>query len=188
MRKILLMISVSVDGFIEGPNREIDWHLVDDELHSHFNQQLAGMGAFIDGRVTYELMAEFWPTADEDPANAGPMAEFAKIWRDMPKYVYSTTLQQAEWNTTILRELVADDVRQLKAQPGGDLALGGADLSESFRELDLIDEYWLYIHPIVLGRGKPLFRPADTQLNLQLVQTRTFGNGVVLLRYQRPEK
>ncbi len=188
MRKILLMISVSVDGFIEGPNREIDWHLVDDELHSHFNEQLAGMGAFIDGRVTYELMAEFWPTADEDPANAGPMAEFAKIWRDMPKYVYSTTLQKAEWNTTILRELVADDVRQLKAQPGGDLALGGADLSESFRELDLIDEYWLYIHPIVLGRGKPLFRPTDAQLNLQLVQTRTFGNGVVLLRYQRPEK
>ena len=188
MRKILLMISMSVDGFIEGPNREIDWHLVDDELHSHFNEKLAGMGAFIDGRVTYELMAEFWPTADEDPANAGPTAEFAKIWRDMPKIVYSTKLQKAEWNTTIVRELVADDVRQLKAQPGGDLALGGADLSESFRELDLIDEYWLYIHPIVLGRGKPLFRPADAQLNLQLVQTRTFGNGVVLLRYQRPEQ
>jgi dihydrofolate reductase len=188
MRKILLMISVSIDGFIEGPNREIDWHLVDDELHSHFNEKLAGMGAFIDGRVTYELMAEFWPTADEDPANAGPTAEFAKIWRDMPKIVYSTTLQKADWNTTIVRELVADDVRQLKAQPGGDLALGGADLSESFRELDLIDEYWLYVHPIVLGRGKPLFRPADAQLNLQLVQTRTFGNGVVLLRYQRPEQ
>ena len=164
MRKIVLMISVSIDGFIEGPNREIDWHLVDDELHSHFNEQLAAMGGFIDGRVTYELMAEFWPTADEDPANAGPMAEFAKIWRDMPKIVYSTTLQQADWNTTIVRELVADDVRQLKAQPGGDLALGGADLRESFRQLDLIDEYWLYIHPIVLGRGKPLFRPADAQL------------------------
>ena len=188
MRKIVLMISVSIDGFFEGPNREIDWHLVDDELHSHFNDQLAAMGGFIDGRVTYELMAEFWPTADEDPANAGPMAEFARIWREMPKFVYSTTLQKAEWNTTIVRELVADDVRQLTSQPGGDLALGGADLSESFRKLDLIDEYWLYIHPIVLGRGRPLFRPTDAQLNLQLVETRVFSNGVVLLRYQRPEK
>jgi len=187
MRKILLMISVSVDGFIEGPNREIDWHLVDDELHSHFNEQLAGMGGFIDGRVTYELMAEFWPTADEDLANTGPTAEFAKIWRDMPKIVYSTTLAKADWNTTIIRELVPDDVRQLKAEPGGDLALGGADLAESFRTLDLIDEYWLYIHPIVLGRGKPLFQPTDASLELQLVATRTFGNGVVLLRYRRPE-
>ena len=187
MRKIVLMISVSIDGFIEGPNREIDWHLVDDELHAHFNEQLAAMGGFIDGRVTYEMMAEFWPTADEDPANAGPMAEFAKIWRDMPKYVYSTTLQRADWNTTIVRELVAEDVRRLQSQPGGDLALGGADLSESFRKLDLIDEYWLYIHPIVLGRGNPLFRPADAQVHLRLVDTRTFGNGVVLLRYERPQ-
>ncbi len=139
MRKIVLMISISIDGFIEGPNREIDWHLVDEELHTHFNEQLAAMGAFLDGRVTYELMAEFWPTADQDPANAGPMAEFSRIWREMPKIVYSTTLEKAEWNTTIVREVVADDVRQLKAQPGGDLALGGADLAESFRQLGLID-------------------------------------------------
>ena len=187
MRKIVLMISVSIDGFFEGPNREIDWHLVDDEVHSHFNEQLAAMGAFLDGRITYELMAEFWPTADQDPANAGPMAEFSRIWRDMPKIVYSRTLEKAEWNTTIVREVVADDVRQLKAQPGGDLALGGPDLAESFRRLDLIDEYRIYVHPIVLGRGKPLFRPSDDQLSLQLVETRAFGNGVVLLRYQRPE-
>ncbi len=188
MRRIILMISVSIDGFFEGPNREIDWHLVDDELHSHFNEELATMGAFLDGRVTYELMAQFWPTADQDPANAGPMAEFSRIWRDMPKIVYSTTLEKADWNTTVVREVVVDDVQQLKAQPGGDLALGGADLAESFRQLDLIDEYRLYVHPIVLGQGKPLFRPSDQQVNLQLVETRTFGNGVVLLRYRRPEK
>jgi len=183
-----MAMSVSLDGFISGPDGEIDWHLVDDELHQHFNENLRQMSAFLDGRVSYQLMASYWPTADADPSASAPVAEFAGIWRDMPKIVYSTTLQKADWNTTIVRELVADDVRQLKAQPGGDLALGGADLSESFRELDLIDEYWLYVHPIVLGRGKPLFRPADAQLNLQLVQTRTFGNGVVLLRYQRPEQ
>src|SRR5881394_3327542 len=95
MRKIILMISVSLDGFFEGPNREIDWGLVDDELHEHFNRELEPMGAFLEGRVTYELMAEFWPTADADPASTKPMVDFAGIWRDMPKIVYSRTLDAA---------------------------------------------------------------------------------------------
>src|SRR4051794_29645707 len=85
MRKIVQMMSVSLDGFIEGPNREIDWPRVDEELHPHSNEQLATMGAPLDGRVPYELMAGFWPPADEDPAASAPMAEFARIWRDMPK-------------------------------------------------------------------------------------------------------
>ena len=97
------MMSVSLDGYIEGPNRQIDWHLVDDELHHHFNEQLRGMGAFLDGRVTYELMAAFWPTADTNPSSTKPMIEFARIWRDMPKIVYSKTLQRAGWNTTVVR-------------------------------------------------------------------------------------
>ena len=126
MRKVILTMSVSLDGFIEGPDREIDWHMVDDELHSHFNEWLAAMGAFLSGRVTYELMAEFWPTADTDPSAPAPMIEFARIWRDMPKLVFSRTLAHAGWNATIVRE-------------------------------------------VVLG----------------LVETRAFGNGVVLLRYSR---
>jgi dihydrofolate reductase len=186
MRKIIVMMSVSVDGFFEGPDREIDWHLVDDELLGHFNELLAAMGAFLDGRVTYELMAGFWPTADQDPAVNPLMAEFAGIWRDMPKIVYSRTLQRADWNTTVVREVVADEVMALKARPGGDLVLGGADLAATFRRLDLIDEYRLYVHPVVLGRGRPLFGPADAPIDLRLVETRAFGNGVVLLRYQRP--
>ena len=85
MRKIVLMLSVSLDGFFEGPNRELDWQLVDDELHEHFNEVLGAMGAFLSGRVTYELMAEFWPTADEDPTSTKPMVGFARIWREMPR-------------------------------------------------------------------------------------------------------
>jgi len=187
MRKIILMMSVSVDGFIEGPNRELDWHMVDDELHSHFNEQLIGMGAFLNGRVTYELMARFWPTADTNPSSTGPMVEFARIWRDMPKVVFSRTLERADWNTTVVRDLVAEDIHELKAQPGGDLVLGGADLAAAFMRHDLIDEYRLYVHPIVIGQGKPLFQPSDAKINLRLAETRTFGNGVVLLRYQRPD-
>jgi dihydrofolate reductase len=148
MRKIILSMSVSVDGFIESPDRQIDWHMVDDELHSHFNEQLKAMGAFLNGRVTHELMAEFWPTADSDSSSTGPMVEFAGIWRDMPKIVFSRTLDQADWNTTIVRDVVVEEIMALKAQPGGDLALGGADLAAAFMQHDLIDEYRLYVHPI----------------------------------------
>ena len=184
MRKIILMMSVSLDGFIEGPDRELDWHMVDEELHSHFNEQLSAMGAFISGRVTYELMADFWPTADADPSSTGPMVEFARIWRDMPKIVFSTTLERADWNTIVVRDLVPEEVQELKAQEGGDLVLGGADLAAAFMRHNLIDEYRLYVHPIVIGRGKPLFQASDDKINLRLAETRTFGNGVVLLRYQ----
>jgi len=187
MRKIILMMSVSVDGFIEGPDRELDWQMVDDELHTHFNEQLGPMGAFLSGRVTHELMAGFWPTADRDPSSTGPMVEFARIWRDMPKIVFSRTLDRAGWNTTVVREVVAEEIQELKAQPGGDMVLGGADLAAAFMRHDLIDEYRLYVHPVVIGRGKPLFRPSDVRVNLRLAETRTFGNGVVLLRYQRAD-
>ena len=127
------------------------------------------------------------PKADTDPSSTGPVVEFARIWRDMPKIVYSRTLERADWNTKIVRDVVAEEVLELKAQPGGDLALGGADLGATFRRLDLVDEYRLYVHPVVIGRGKPLFPASDTKINLQLAETRTFGNGVVLLRYHRPD-
>jgi dihydrofolate reductase len=179
------MSSVSLDGFFEGPNRELDWHLVDDEVHTHFNEVLGAMSAFLDGRVTYELMAEFWPTADADPESSAPMVEFARIWRDMPKIVFSRTLERADWNATVVRDVVPEEIRRLAAEPGGDMAVGGADLADTFRRHDLIDEYRLYVHPVVLGRGRPLFGPSDAPADLRLVETRTFGNGVVLLRYGR---
>lgn len=184
MRKISLMMSVSLDGYMEGPDRDIDWHVVDAELHQHFNDTLKHMGAFLDGRVTHELMAGYWPTADADPDAPSPMAEFAGIWRDMPKIVYSRTLQRADWNSTIVRNVVVDEVLRLKAQPGGDLTLGGADLAATFLRHGLVDEYRIYVHPILLGQGKPLFPISDDRTALRLVETRTFGNGVVLLRYQ----
>ena len=186
MRKIIWMMSVSLDGFIEGPDRELDWHMVDDELHTHFNEQLGAMGGFLDGRVTYELMAGFWPTADADPSSTPPVVEFARIWRDMPKIVYSRTLERADWNTTVVRDVVPEEVMELKAQPGGDMVIGGANLAATFMRHDLIDEYRLYVHPVVIGRGKPLFPTSDAKIDLRLAETRPFGNGVVLLRYERP--
>jgi dihydrofolate reductase len=180
------MTSVSLDGFFEGPGGNLDWHLVDDEVHTEFNEVLGAMSAFLDGRVTHELMAGFWPTADSDPDSSPPMVEFARIWRDMPKVVFSRTLERADWNATLVREVDPEEIRRMQAQPGGDMAVGGADLADTFRKLDLIDEYRLYVHPVLLGQGTPLFRPADTPAGLRLLRTRTFGTGVVLLHYERP--
>lgn len=173
------MMSVSVDGFFEGPNRELDWHLVDDELHDHFNQVAARMSAFLNGRVLYELMAKAWPTADRDPNNPRPLREFAGIWRDMPKMVFSKTLEHADWNTTIVRELDSHAIERLKREPGGDMSVGGADLASAFVRYGLVDEYRLYVQPVVLGRGRPLFAPSDDRQSLRLKESRTFGNGVV---------
>ena len=178
------MMSVSLDGFFEGPDRDLSWQLVDEELHGHFNDWLRTAGGFLDGRVTYELMAGFWPAVDAD-ADASPvMAEFAGIWRDMHKIAYSTTLGQVGWNTEIRREVDPDEVRAMKRQPGGDLVLGGADLAATFRRLDLIDEYRLYVHPVLIWRGRRLFGEEGALVRLRLAETKTFGSGVVLLRYE----
>lgn len=185
MGQIVLMMGVSLDGYFEGPERQIDWHRVDEELHSYFNDLLRGMSAFLSGRVTYELMADFWPTADADPANPPPMVEFASIWRDMPKIVFSRTLERAGWNTTIRREVDVEEINTLKAESAGDLVVGGADLGATFMRHDLVDEYRISIHPVILGRGRPLFPVSDTPVGLRLVESKTFGNGVVLLHYAR---
>ena len=193
MRKIILMMSVSLDGFFEGPDRDISWHRVDDELHQYFNDQCRAMGAFMDGRVTHELMAGYWPTADQDPDSPAVAVEFAQIWREKPKLVFSRTLTEADiaamggaeagWNTTVLSDVVPEQIAELKAQPGGDIALSGAHLAATFLRLGLIDELHLCVHPVVLGQGRPLFESPYIRLNLRLEGTRTFGNGAVVLRY-----
>ena len=184
MRKVIFWMGMSVDGFFEGPDHDISWHRVDEELHAHMNTEAGKMGAFLEGRVTWELMADFWPTADEDPSNPATVREFAGIWREIPKFVFSRTLEEAGWNTTIVRDVVPEEIMRLKAEAGGDLPVGGANLAATFMRLDLIDEYRLYVHPVVVGAGSRLFS-SGASVDLALVETRRFGNGVVLLRYER---
>ncbi len=186
MRRIIWTMSVSVDGYMEGPDHDIGWHLVDEELNSHMNDWIGAAGLLLEGRVTYELMADFWPTADQDPDAPPTMVEFARIWRDTPKVVYSRTLERADWNATVVRDVVPAEVLALKAQPGGHAVLGGSELGAEFASHDLIDEYRLYVHPVVIGRGRPALRASDAKIALDLVETHLFGNGVVLLRYAKP--
>ena len=182
-RKIIFQMSISLDGFFAGPNEELDWQLIDEELHQHFNDEARTMGAFLDGRVTHELMVDYWPTADTDPDSPPQIVEFAGIWRDMPKVVFSTTLVSAGWNTTISREVDPDEIERLRDESGGDLGVGGAVLARSFMRHDLIDELRIYVHPIAIGRGRPLFPLSDREIPLTLLETRRFSSGVVLLRY-----
>ena len=179
------MMSASVDGYMEDHNRQIDWHMVDDELFSHLNGWLQQAGGLLEGRVTYQLMAEYWPTADQDPQAPPAIVDFARLWREVPKVVYSRSLERADWNATIARQVVRDEVLALKSAPGGDLVLGGSDLGAEFARQDLIDEFRIYVHPMVIGRGTPMLRPSKARIPLKLIETRPFGNGVVLLRYER---
>ncbi|MGY0489711.1 dihydrofolate reductase family protein [Streptomyces sp. WG-D5] len=189
MRKIVFMMGISLDGYMEGPARDIGWHRVDEELHQHMNEVCRTFGGFLSGRVTHELMTEYWPTADQDPEASPATADFARLWREMPKIVFSRTLKPgpAEWHTTVMSEVVPEAIRALKEQPGGDLVIDGANMATTFLEHDLVDEFRTYIHPVLIGTGTPMFHPAKAfgERPLRLAETHTFGNGVVLLRHER---
>jgi dihydrofolate reductase len=185
MRKILYSLTVSLDGFFEGPDREIGWHRVDDELHRHMNDLYRDVSAFLTGRITHELMTTAWPPVAADRHATGPMADFAAIWCAKPKHVFSKTWQHTDWNTTIHREVDVEEIRRLQREPGEYMSVGGPDLARTFRELDLIDEYRVYTYPVLIGRGRPMFPPVDARAELRLVDLRRFGNGVTLQHYAR---
>jgi dihydrofolate reductase len=186
MRKLIYSMGVSLDGFIAGPGGEIDWSAPDEELHRFHNQQTREIGVHLLGRNLYEVMA-YWETADEDPAIPEYMLEFAQIWQKLPKIVFSTTLEKVEGNARLVRDGAAQEVARLKSEPGKDLAVGGAGLASTLVKLGLVDEYRLFVSPVVLGGGTPYFPALDDRINLELVETRTFGSRVVYLRYRRAD-
>jgi dihydrofolate reductase len=184
MGKLIYSMSVSLDGFVETPSRSLDWVLVDEELHSYFNDEARSMSAFLYGRRMYELMVDYWPTAEADPSATPAMVEFAGIWKEKPKVVFSRTLEQVDWNSRLLRDGVAQEVARLKAEPGFDMDVGGPTLASTLMREGLIDECRLFVQPVILGAGTPFFPALDDRIGLSLLETRTFGSGVVYLRYQ----
>ena len=184
MRDLIYSMGVSLDGFIAGPNGDIDWSAPDEELHRFHNQQTRELGAHLCGRRLYEVMT-YWETADENPSAAEPELEFAGLWKSLPKIVFSRTLTEVEGNARLARAGVAEEVAMLREQPGKDLAVGGAGLASTCIELGLVDEYRLFVSPVVLGGGTPYFPPLEERTNLELAETRAFGSRVVYLRYRR---
>jgi dihydrofolate reductase len=185
MRKLFLFMMVSLDGFFEGPNHELDWHNVDAEFNEFAAGQLNEVDILLFGRRTYQLMAGYWPTQlarENDPVVAEKM-------NNLPKIVFSKTLEKAEWNNSrLVKENIAEEIMKLKLQPGKDVAIfGSSNLCVSLIQLSLIDELRIMINPVVLGKGNPLFGGIKDKLNLKLLKTKIFRSGNVLLYYQ-PDK
>ena len=185
MRKLIFFMLVSLDGFYEGPGHSIDWHNVDGEFNEFAIAQLDSVDTLLFGRVTYEMMAAYWPSvaaARNDPVTAEAMNRLQKI-------VFSRTLPEAAWqNTRLVRDNVAEEITTLKAQPGKDLiVLGSSDLAVRMIQDGLIDEVRIMVNPVVLGGGKVLFKGLKTRLKLELMSARIFKSGNVLL-YYRPKK
>jgi dihydrofolate reductase len=183
-RKLIYSMGVSLDGFIAGPGGEIDWSAPDEELHRFHNEQTRELGAHLCGRRLYEEM-RYWETADQNPSAAEHELEFARIWKALPKIVFSKTLESVEGNARLARGGIAEEVARLKEQPGKDLAVGGAGLAAAMIELGLVDEFGLFVSPVVLGGGTPFFPALEERVDLELVETRTFGSRVVYARYRR---
>jgi dihydrofolate reductase len=176
---------MTLDGFFEGPDHDINWHNVDKEFDEFSIAQLETAGMLLFGRVTYELMAGYWPSEaglKDDPVVANWM-------NSLPKVVFSRTLNKAVWNNTrLVKTDIAGEIAKLKQQPGKDLFLfGSADLATTLIKLGLIDEYRILLNPIVLGKGSPLFKGVEKPFKLSLIKTRAFQNGNIMLYYQ-PDK
>jgi dihydrofolate reductase len=183
MRKLIYSLTVSLDGFIAGPGGNIDWSAPDEELHRFHNEQTRELGAHLCGRRLYEAML-YWETAEEDPSLSEVAREFARIWKPLPKIVFSKTLEKVEGNARLVRDVAAEEIIGLKEQPGKDLAVAGAGLASTLMALGLIDEYRLFVSPVVLGAGTPYFPPLDQRIKLELIETRPFGSRVVYMRYR----
>jgi dihydrofolate reductase len=184
MRQLVYSMGVSLDGFIAGPDGDIGWSRPDEELHRFHNEQARATGVELYGRRLYEAM-RYWETAGEqNPAAPEHEHEFERVWKDTPKLVVSRTLESVGPEYELVRGDLAERVAELKEQPGGAIAVGGAGLAASLLALGLVDELRPLVHPVVLGAGTPFLPALDTPLALRLAETRTFGSGVVSLRYE----
>ncbi|ESU27134.1 dihydrofolate reductase [Flavobacterium limnosediminis JC2902] len=184
MRKLIAAINMTLDGFCDHTAV-----IADEELHSHYNELLRNAGALIYGRITYQLMESYWPSVVKNPTGIKSFDEFAILIDNIPKIVYSHTLKNVDWKNTILKgEIIKEEISALKQQAGKDIFVGSPSLIVALSQLDLIDEYQLCVHPIVLGSGLRLFKNIEHRIDLKLLNTKTFDSGAVTLYYEPIKK
>ncbi len=182
MRRIIFQMLVSLDGYFEGPNKEIDWHVVDGDFNEYAVEMLNSVDTLLFGRVTYQLMASYWPTLSartDDPVVAERM-------NNLPKIVFSRTLTKVEWqDTRLVGEDAVEEVAKLKRQPGKDMAIfGSSDLTVSLVPYNLVDEYRIFVNPVVLGGGKTLLHGLRERLDVHLIWSRVLKSGLILACYK----
>ncbi|WP_432885225.1 dihydrofolate reductase family protein [Kribbella sp. CA-245084] len=182
--KVVVSVQTSLDGRVASTDGVLDWLQVKDELHAHFVELHGSAGLFMYGRNTFEGLAAYWPTADEDPESDHHLVAYSKIWKSKPKLVFSRTLESAGWNTTVLRDL--DVLAEYRRTADGDLyLLGSPQLITALAERDLVDAYEIYLHPVALGAGRSILEGLPSRQGLTLTGTRTFDGNVVKLEYSR---
>ena len=183
MGRLIYLLNVSLDGFVETTDKSLDWTMVDDELHSWFNDYERSIDATIYGRGLWDLMSAHWPTVEFDPSATDTELEFARLWLTRPKIVISSTLESVGWSGRLVRGDIEDVLRDVRAEFAGDIGVGGATIAASFIRRGLVDEYGMVVHPVALGAGTPYFPALDDPLRLRLTERREFSSGVEYRAY-----
>jgi dihydrofolate reductase len=184
MRSVTYSMSVSLDGYIVGPDGDFDWTAPEDDVLRFWIDEIRQVGVHLLGRRLYETML-YWETADQDPSLDDSMLEWAAIWKPLPKVVFSTTLSAVQGNARLASGGLAEEIERLRAEPGdGEIAIGGATLAAEAAALGLIDEYRAMVYPVLVGGGIPFFPRRERRVDLELVETRTFWSRVVYLHYR----
>lgn len=185
MGKIISFMHISLDGFVAGPNGEMDWIKVDEEVFNYVGKRISEGDTALYGRVTYQMMENYWPTAAEQPEASQHDIEHSKWYAKVHKVVLSKTMKEADLaNTTIIDDNLSDRIKEIKQVTNKDILLfGSPTATHSLMQLDLIDGYWLFVNPIILGQGIPLFSNIKDKIKLKLLTTRSFNCGVTELDY-----
>jgi dihydrofolate reductase len=184
MRKVIAGINMTLDGFCDHTAG-----IADDELHQHYNEVLRNGDTILYGRITYQLMESYWPAVVKNPTGNKSIDEFAVAMDNIPKIVFSHTMKNVEWKTARLAKRdIKEEVLELRQQTGGSILVGSPGLIAALTQLGLIDEYQLCVHPIVLGKGLPLFKDINHRIDLRLLKTKTFGSGAIILYYEPAKK
>jgi dihydrofolate reductase len=181
MRKLIAGINMTLDGFCDHTAV-----IADDVLHQHYNDLMHSADTLLFGRITYQLMENAWPPIVENPTGDKPMDDFAILIENVSKIVFSRTLKKVDWkNATLKKEIVKEEILELKRQEGKNILVGSPSVLVALTQLDLIDEYQLCLHPVVLGKGLPLFNNIRERIDLKLLKTKTLASGAVVLYYVR---
>ncbi|MDN3547247.1 dihydrofolate reductase family protein [Mucilaginibacter aquaedulcis] len=185
MRKIISFMHISLDGFVAGPNGEMNWIKVDEEIFDHVGKRISEGNAALYGRATYEMMESYWPTAGDEPNASKHDIEHSKWYKNAHKIVLSSTMNdEGLTNTKVINENLSDRISEIKQQAGKEILLFGSPAAtHSLIQLNLIDGYWLLVNPIILGQGIPLFVDIKDKIKLNLLTTRQFTSGVTELNY-----
>lgn len=190
MRKLVQFMHVSLDGFVAGPNGEMDWIIVDDEIFDYAGERTSASDTGLYGRITFDLMEGYWPTAADQPNASRHDVEHAHWYKNVQKVVLSKTLAGKNLkNTKIISDNIASEVQKLKQAPGKEIIIfGSPSASHALMQAGLIDDLWIFVNPVLIGTGIPLFKGISDRMNLKLLKSHAFQNGVVCLHYERINK